>query len=64
MRLSTNTMTFMPDNKGSHIRSIAMRNFFVWIVLISTAALGVAVAQPNAEEFAAAAHIPSHSRQA
>ena len=31
-----------------------MKNFLVWIVLISTAALGVAVAQPNAEEYAAA----------
>lgn len=57
-------MMHMPDNKGSHIRSLTMKNLFVWIVLISTAALGVAVAQPNAEEFAAAAHIPSHSRQA
>ena len=26
-----------------------MKNLFVWIVLISTAALGVAVAQPNHE---------------
>lgn len=26
-----------------------MKNFLVWIVLISTAALGVAVAQPNHE---------------
>jgi len=26
-----------------------MKNFLVWIVLISTAAVGVAVAQPTAE---------------
>lgn len=26
-----------------------MKNLLVWIVLISTAALGVAVAQPNSE---------------
>ncbi|MEN9901703.1 MAG: hypothetical protein RL651_367 [Pseudomonadota bacterium] len=26
-----------------------MKNLFVWIVLVSTAALGVAVAQPNHE---------------
>lgn len=45
----------MPDSKGSHIRSITMKNFAVWIILISTAALGVAVAQPNGEEFAHAA---------
>ena len=56
-------MTFMPDNKGSHIRSIAMKNLFVWIILISTAALGVAVAQPNADELAAATQMPPHSRQ-
>ena len=47
MRLSPNTMSPMPDTKGSHIRSIAMKNLFVWIVLISTAALGVAVAEPT-----------------
>lgn len=29
-----------------------MKNLFVWIVLISTAAVGVAVAQPSGEEFA------------
>ena len=29
-----------------------MKNFFVWIVLISTAAVGVALAQPTGEEFA------------
>ena len=29
-----------------------MKNLFVWIVLISTAAVGVAVAQPTGEEFA------------
>ena len=44
----------MPELKGEHIRSIAMKNFLVWIVLISTAALGVAVAQPNGEDFAVA----------
>ena len=37
----------MPELKGEHIRSIAMKNLFVWIVLISTAALGVAVAEPT-----------------
>ena len=42
----------MPDDKGQHIRSIVMKNLFVWIVLISTAAVGVAVAQPTVEEFA------------
>ena len=47
-------MTPMPELKGEHIRSLIMKNFLVWIVLISTAALGVAVAQPNAEEYAAA----------
>lgn len=30
-----------------------MKNLLVWIVLISTAALGVAVAQPNGEDFVA-----------
>ena len=35
MRLSPNTMVSMPEFKGEHIRSIAMKNFFVWIVLIS-----------------------------
>ena len=30
-----------------------MKNLFVWIVLISTAAVGVAVAQPTGDEFAA-----------
>lgn len=33
-----------------------MKNLFVWIVLISTAALGVAVVQPNAEDYALVAH--------
>lgn len=50
MRLSAVTMMFMPEIKGEHIRSIAMKNLLVWIVLISTAALGVAVAQPNGED--------------
>jgi hypothetical protein len=45
----------MPDTKGQHIRSLIMKNFFVWIVLISTAALGVAVAQPNTEDYAVVA---------
>ena len=41
-----------------------MKNLLVWIVLISTAALGVAVAQPNYENgYVAAEHI-SQSRQA
>ena len=53
MRLSAVTMMFMPKIKGEHIRSIAMKNLLVWIVLISTAALGVAVAQPNGEDFVA-----------
>lgn len=30
-----------------------MKNFLVWIVLISTAALGVAVAQPSGDDYAA-----------
>jgi len=29
-----------------------MKNLFVWIILISTAAVGVAVAQPTGEELA------------
>lgn len=53
MRLSAVTMMFMPEIKGEHIRSIAMKNLLVWIVLISTTALGVAVAQPNGEDFVA-----------
>ena len=53
MRLSAVTMMFMPEIKGEHIRSIAMQNLLVWIVLISTAALGVAVAQPNGEDLVA-----------
>jgi len=32
-----------------------MKNFVVWLILISTAALGVAVAQPHSEELARAA---------
>ena len=47
-------MSPMPDFKGQHIRSIVMKNFLVWIVLISTAAVGVAVAQPTGDELAAA----------
>ena len=43
----------MPNIKGEHIRSVIMKNLFVWIVLISTAALGVAVAQPNGDDYAA-----------
>ena len=54
MRLSLSKMISMPEPKGEHIRSITMKNFLVWIVLISTAALGVAVAQPNTEDYAAA----------
>ena len=53
MRLSAITMMFMPEIKGEHIRSIAMKNLLVWIVLISTAAFGVAVAQPNGEDLVA-----------
>ena len=53
MRLSVVRMTSMPNIKGEHIRSVIMKNLFVWIVLISTAALGVAVAQPNGDDFAA-----------
>jgi len=48
----------MPDTKGLHIRSVKMKNLFVWIILISTAAVGVAVAQPTGEEFAA--HVQQH----
>jgi hypothetical protein len=40
-----------------------MKNLFVWIVLISTAALGVAVAQPNHENGYLAAAQDSHQRQ-
>ena len=46
----------MPNIKGEHIRSIIMKNLFVWIVLISTSALGVAVAQPTLESDYVAAH--------
>jgi hypothetical protein len=46
-------MTPMPDIKGEHIRSLIMKNLIVWIVLISTAAMGVAVAQPDGGEFVA-----------
>ena len=46
----------MPEFKGEHIRSIAMKNLFVWIVLISTAALGVAVAEPTESLAMASAH--------
>lgn len=42
----------MPKSKGEHIRSLTMKNLFVWIVLISTAALGVAVAQPSGDDYA------------
>lgn len=41
-----------------------MKNLFVWIVLISTAALGVAVAQPNHENGYVAVEQTSQSRQA
>lgn len=41
-----------------------MKNLFVWIVLISTAALGVAVAQPNHENGYWAEIQHSHQRQA
>ena len=58
MRLSPSTMSPMPDTKGLHIRSVKMKNLFVWIILISTAAVGVAVAQPTGEEFAA--HVQQH----
>lgn len=54
VRLSPNTMSPVTDFKGQHIRSIVMKNFLVWIVLISTAAVGVAVAQPTGDELAAA----------
>ncbi len=36
-----------------------MKNLLVWIVLISTAALGVAVAQPTLESDYVAAHTRS-----
>ena len=41
-----------------------MKNFLVWIVLISTAALGVAVAQPNGDGITAVVSTQSSSRQA
>ena len=41
-----------------------MKNLFVWIVLISTAVLGVAVAQPNHENGHVAAEPISQNRQA
>ena len=62
MRLSGSTMSLMPDTKGSHIRSIAMKNLFIWIILISTAAVGVAVAQPTGEDVASM--IPAKHHQA
>lgn len=40
-----------------------MKNLLVWIVLISTAALGVAVAQPNHENGYVAVKSLSQSRQ-
>ena len=46
----------MLDIKGLHIRSIAMKNLFIWIVLISTAALGVAVAEPTESILIASVH--------
>lgn len=63
MRLSDFTMFPMPDNKGQHIRSIVMKNLFVWIVLISTAAVGVAVAQPTGDEYAQQATEPTKMMQ-
>jgi hypothetical protein len=41
-----------------------MKNLFIWIVLISTAALGVAVAQPNHENGYLAVKQNSHQQQA
>lgn len=41
-----------------------MKNLFVWIVLISTAALGVAVAQPNHENGYVAVEPTGQSRPA
>ncbi len=41
-----------------------MKNLFVWIVLISTAALGVAVAQPNHENGYLATTQNGHLQQA
>ena len=40
-----------------------MKNLLVWIVLISTAALGVAVAQPNVENGYAASMQISKNQQ-
>ena len=40
-------MSPMSNKKGEHIRSILMKSLAVWIVLICTAVIGVAVAQPN-----------------
>lgn len=39
-----------------------MKNFLVWIVLISTAALGVAVAQPGGDSYVAVGHHPQVAR--
>lgn len=41
-----------------------MKNLLVWIVLISTAALGVAVAQLNGEDFAAIQAVNDSHHQA
>jgi len=41
-----------------------MKNLLVWIVLISTAALGVAMAQPNDENGYAAITQTSQNQQA
>lgn len=39
-----------------------MKNLFIWIILISTAAVGVAVAQPTGEDVASM--IPAKHHQA
>ena len=57
-------MLLMPEPKGEHIRSLTMKNLFVWIVLIVTATLGVAVAQPTAEVNMAVYHAGAIERQA
>ena len=64
MRLSGSKMSPIPDTKGSHIRSITMKNLFVWIILISTAAMGMAVAQPSGDDLAAMTVSKQHEYQA
>ncbi len=41
-----------------------MKNLFVWIILISTAAMGMAVAQPSGDDLAAMTVSKQHEYQA